>query len=191
MDSVGALINVAATRRPAMAPIVACYYAVREMPYALDGAHDALELLGQHRGDCLAKSELLGLAAKFLGFPARYVRWRYQLPDVVPETAHLSSRIDLHRAVQLRLAAKWVLVDCTHQAALRGTPLVVSDWDGQRDTEPAYPPMGDLIIEALDPARVSDACEEIRQWTASCPAALSAWRIAYSAWLSQYEKPCG
>jgi hypothetical protein len=44
--------------------VVPCFYALRDLPYALDGAHDAEGLLTQGWGDCLAKSELMLLAAE-------------------------------------------------------------------------------------------------------------------------------
>jgi hypothetical protein len=65
----GAFVARAVARRPQSAPVEACYYAVRDLPYALDGAHDAAGLLVQGRGDCLAKSELLRLAAGGAGLP--------------------------------------------------------------------------------------------------------------------------
>jgi transglutaminase-like putative cysteine protease len=62
----------------------------------------------------MAKSELLKLAAEELGLPARFVRWRYLLPDVVAEVGDLPSRLDVHRAVQVHACQQWVLADATH-----------------------------------------------------------------------------
>jgi hypothetical protein len=175
---VEAFVAEAVEQYPGIAPVVSCFYAVRDLPYALDGSHDGLDLLVQRRGDCLAKSELLAmaLAAKALGIPARYVRWRYLIPEAVPEVAELPSRVDLHRAVQLLVGGKWVLVDSTHHPGLRNTRLLVSEWDGQHDTQPGYRPLGPALIESLAPAAVRQACEEVRCWTASCPEAVAAWR---------------
>jgi hypothetical protein len=184
---VGPFVQAAAEHQLGLPLIAACFYSVRDMPYALDGAHDATGLLHQQRGDCLAKSELMTLAAAEVGIPTRYVRWRYLLPDVVPEIAALPSRIDVHRTVQLHIGGRWVLVDPTHHAALRNTPLVVSDWDGKHDTEPAYPLAGPMMVETIAPEAVSQACKEVRQWTATCPAVLARWRHAYIAWLRQHE----
>lgn len=179
----------AVARRPQNVPMVACYYAVRDLPYALDGAPDAAELLTQGRGDCLAKSELLRLAARVLAIPARYVCWPYLLPGVVPEVAELPSRLDVHRAVQLRVGAAWVLADATHHPALRDTPLTVSEWDGRHDTKPGYPPAGPVIVEDETPDAARQAREKVRHWTASCPPqVLARWRSAYIAWLGQHEQ---
>jgi transglutaminase-like putative cysteine protease len=169
-------------------PVVACFYAVRDLPYALDGAHDADGLLSQGRGDCLAKSELMRLAAQLLGITARYVCWLYLLPDVVPEVAELPSRLDVHRTVQVRVGDTWVLADATHHPGLRHTALTVSDWDGEHDTKPGYPPIGPVIVEeaAHDVAR--QAREQVRLWTAGCPTqVLARWQSAYIAWLRQHE----
>jgi transglutaminase-like putative cysteine protease len=167
--------------------VVACFYAIRDLPYALDGAHDAHGLLEQGRGDCLAKSELMRLAAGQLEIPARYVFWLYELPVVVPEVADLPSRLDVHRAVQVHLAGTWVLADATHHWLLRDTPLTVSEWDGRHDTLPAYPPAGPVITDDAQDA-VWQVREQVRLWTGQCSRdVLDRWRSAYVRWLRQHE----
>jgi hypothetical protein len=181
-------VGQAVARRPQNVPMVACYYAVRDLPYALDGAHDAAELIVQGRGDCLAKSELLRLAARVLAIPARYVCWLYLLPDVVPEVAELPSRLDVHRAVQVGVGGAWVLADATHHPGLRDTALPVSEWDGRHDTKPGCPPVGPVIVEDVTPDAARQAREQVRHWTASCPPqVLARWRSAYIAWLKQHR----
>lgn len=66
----------------------------------------------------MAKSELLTLTAWELGIPARYVCWLYLLPEVVPEARELPSRLDEHRAVQVRVGQRWMLADATHHPGL-------------------------------------------------------------------------
>lgn len=120
--------------------------------------------------------------------PARFVRWRYLLPWVVPEMTALPSRLDVHRAAQLFVAGTWVLVDPAHHAGLSGTPLLVNDWDGVHDTRPSYPPVGPMMVEDKATAAVSEAIEDVRRWTANCPeSVLASWRSAYIAWLRQHE----
>ena len=102
---------------------VAVFRAVRDLPYAIDAAHSAHELEELGAGDCLAKSELLGRRLADLGYPVRLVRWRYELPRVVPEADALPGRIDVHRAAQVLVDGYWVLVDATHDHALRGSIL--------------------------------------------------------------------
>lgn len=55
-------------RANGLAEAVTSFYAVREMPYAIDKAHDrdSLERLGA--GDCLAKAELLAEKLAVAGF---------------------------------------------------------------------------------------------------------------------------
>jgi len=185
---IGAFAGHARARFPQLSPAAACFYAVRDMPYALDGAHDATGLLEQGRGDCLAKSELLSLALRQLGARTRFVRWPYLLPEVVPEVAALPARLDVHRAVHVQVGASWVLADATHHPGLRGTALAVNDWDGSHDTGPGYPPAGPMIIGEYPRDRVASTCEEATSWTANCPAEiLTRWRSAYIAWLRQHE----
>ena len=43
------------------------FYAVRDMAYSTDAAHDGLSLNQLKRGDCVAKSDLLGQAMRLLG----------------------------------------------------------------------------------------------------------------------------
>lgn len=128
------------------------------------------------------------LAARELGMPARHVRFPYLLPDVVPEVAELPGRLDLHRAVQVRIGGAWVLADTTNHPGLRGTPLLVSDWDGRGDTVPNFPPAGPMIVEESEPEELRRALERVWLWTGSCPPdVLSRWRSAYIAWLRQHE----
>lgn len=54
-----AFVREAVRRRGDVVPLAACFRAVRDLPYALDGAHDAHGLVLQQRGDCMAKSELM------------------------------------------------------------------------------------------------------------------------------------
>jgi hypothetical protein len=184
----GTFVRGAVARRPQSSPVVACFYAVRDLPYALDGAHDADGLHSQGRGDCLAKSELMRLAAEELRIAARYVCWLYLLPAVVSEVAELPSRLDVHRAVQVHVGGTWVLADATHHPGLRRTPLPVSDWDGRHDTKPAYPLAGPMIVEESAHAAAWQAREQVRLWTTSCPTeVLVRWRSAYIAWLRQHE----
>jgi hypothetical protein len=184
----GMFVSAAVQRRREVAPIVACFYAVRDLPYALDGAHDRAGLLLQGRGDCLAKSELMRLAAGVLQIPGRYAWWPYLLPDVVPEVAELPSRLDVHRAAQLRVGGSWVLADATHHPGLRHTRLRVCDWDGRHDTRPAYPPAGPVQVEDVAQEAVRQAREQVRLWAAGCPGdVLARWRSAYVAWLRQHE----
>ncbi|HEX3493515.1 MAG TPA: transglutaminase family protein [Streptosporangiaceae bacterium] len=186
---ISAFAQHARARFPDLPPAVACFFAVRDLPYALDGGHDAAGLLEQGRGDCLAKSELLSLALRELGHPTRFVRWPYLLPDVVPEVALLPGRLDVHRAVQVRVGGTWVLADAAHHPGLRGSALRVCDWDGRRDSEPGFPPAGPLIAGQLAADQISAACEEITSWTRKCPPEVMArWRSAYIGWLRQHER---
>jgi transglutaminase-like putative cysteine protease len=164
---------------------VAAFYEVRDMEYALDGAHDARSLRRLRRGDCLAKSELLAQLLLECGLHTRLVRWRYQLPAVVPEIDMLPARIDLHRAVQVRRASGgWIVVDPTHDAALSAGRLAVGEWDGLASTVPAYELDGPVLIEGEHDTEIAAVLHEIEDWTSRCdPAALTAWRHSYIHWL--------
>jgi transglutaminase-like putative cysteine protease len=63
----------AVRHRSGVAPVVSCLYAVRDLPYVLAGADAGQGLLYHGRGDCLAKSDLMRLAAAELGVPCRFV----------------------------------------------------------------------------------------------------------------------
>lgn len=148
------------------------------MEYALDGAHDEPSLLRLRRGDCLAKSELLAQLLSECGLRTRLVRWRYELPAVVPEIDILPARIDLHRAVQVRRASgDWIVVDPTHDVGLRAGGLAVGEWDGLASTVRAYELDGPVLIEGEHDTEIAD-------WTRRCdPAVLTAWRESYICWL--------
>jgi transglutaminase-like putative cysteine protease len=167
-----------------MSGLVSSFEEIRDLPYAIDAAHDAAALERLGAGDCLAKSERLAARFEAAGAPARLVRWRYELPAVVPEALELPSRLDVHRAVQVRLGDEWVLVDATHDPALAAGGLTVATWDGAGPTAPAYPMIGPLLVEAEDRAELDAALAEVRAWLDACdPALLAAWRTAYARWL--------
>ncbi|WP_170223021.1 transglutaminase domain-containing protein [Nonomuraea turkmeniaca] len=128
----------------ARAERIALFLAVRNVPYATDGAHDAEALMGVGRGDCLAKAAYLIGGFRALGYQARRVRWLYYLPDQPAEVWTLVSREDVHTASEVLIEGKWRLVDATHDPALAAAGLVVAEWDGLTDTVPAYEPQGPL-----------------------------------------------
>jgi len=162
---------------------------VRDMRYAFDAAHSADDLLALGAGDCLAKSELLARWLNDLGFETRFVRWRYLLPDVVSEVFRLPSRLDVHRAIEVRVEERWLLVDPTHDPALAQGGFTVADWDGRFDTPPAYTPLGPRLIEGIDDAEIDLALVEITRWTELCePELLASWRSAYAGWLTEVRK---
>ncbi|MEV0615658.1 transglutaminase family protein [Nonomuraea sp. NPDC050404] len=120
------------------------FLAVRNVPYATDGAHDADTLMTLGRGDCLAKSAYLIEGLRALGYPARRVRWLYHLPDRPAEVRLLPSREDVHSAAEVLIDGRWALVDATHDPPLAAAGLAVGVWDGSTDTVPAYEPRGPL-----------------------------------------------
>ena len=176
-----------------LAEAVVSFYTVREMPYAIDKAHDRASLDRLGAGDCLAKAELLAETLTMVGVETRLVRWPYHLPDVVPEVRLLPSTLDLHRAVEALIDGEWKLVDATHDAALAVGGLTVADWDGRRPTEPAYRPRGPILVEGRDQDQIDAMLAEITAWTASCDAlALHRWRTSYVAWLAsvrEFQRP--
>lgn len=140
-------------------PRSSLFNTVRDMPYATNAAHDALQLLEIGRGNCLAKSELLATALASLGCEVRFVRWKYTLPRL-PGVVTLPVPFDLHRAVEVKLEASWVLVDATHDSRL-ASHLRVTDWDGTQSTEPAYDPIGELMRVGVDDEAISAAAAQI------------------------------
>jgi hypothetical protein len=164
--------------------LVAIFDEVRDLPYAIDAAHDASTLERAGAGDCLSKSALLATRLADVGVRTRLVRWRYLLPAVVPEALALPSRLDVHRAVQVHLDGRWLLVDATLDPALAAGGLVVSDWDGAGATRPGYPMRGPLLVEDDDRVAIEVAQADVRRWLRSCdPERLDAWRTAYISWL--------
>lgn len=170
----------------AVTQAVAAFDQVRGLPYAIDAAHDADSLDALARGDCLAKSDLLARRLRRLGFRVRMVRWLYLLPDVVPETRELPSRLDMHRAVEVWSRRGWILVDATHDPALARAGLTVTEWDGISSTQAAYPPVGPLWVEGRDSDEIANGLARVRRWVDACPPlVLERWREAYIRWLDQ------
>ncbi|MGH9196756.1 MAG: hypothetical protein ACRD1T_13560 [Acidimicrobiia bacterium] len=57
---------------------------------------------------------------------------------------------------------QWVPVDATHDAQLAALGLVVNEWDGEKATRPAYPPIGPILVEGLDDELIRDALSELK-----------------------------
>ncbi|TDC08061.1 hypothetical protein E1267_11340 [Nonomuraea longispora] len=136
---------------------IALFLAVRDVPYATDGAHDADTLMTLGRGDCLAKAAYLIRGFRALGYPARRVRWLYYLPDRPAEVRLLPSREDVHSAVEVLIEGRWTLVDATHDPPLAAAGLTVAEWDGITDTVLAYEPRGPLWRPGDGPEPVPNA----------------------------------
>lgn len=113
-EAITRFLHAAIGRRTGTAARRALFVAVRDLPYATDAASDAAALVRLGRGNCLAKADLLARGFRLLGHAARRVRWCYHLPAQPPAVALLPSRDDVHTAVEVRLAGRWVLVDATH-----------------------------------------------------------------------------
>lgn len=168
----------------------ALFYAVRDLPYATNAASGAADLLRLGRGNCLAKADLLARGFHILDHDARRVRWCYRLPPYPPEVAQLPSRDDIHTAVEVLLRGRWVLVDATHDPPLARGGLVVSDWDGEHATAPAYAPRGPIWREGADDAEIAAAVAALtaayRAWAASGrPVASPSYGAAFNAWLGR------
>jgi transglutaminase-like putative cysteine protease len=144
-------------RVDARAERIALFLAVRNVPYATDGAHDAETLMTAGRGDCLAKSAYLIEGFGALGHQARRVRWLYHLPDRPAEVLLLPSREDVHSAAEVLIDGRWTLVDATHDPLLAAAGLTVAEWNGITDTVPAYEPRGPLWRPGDGPEPVPNA----------------------------------
>ena len=147
-------------------------------------------LVQVRRGNCLAKADLLTQGLRLLGEEARRVRWRYQLPAQPPEVALLPSRDDIHTAVEVSIGGRWVLVDATHDPPLARGGFVVTQWDGEYPTLPAYTPCGAIWREGIDDTAIAAALAAIaaqyQGWTGA-PAAVGeqSYLHAFNAWLAR------
>lgn len=170
----------------------AVFAAVRDLPYATDAAADAATLVRAGRGNCAAKADLLARGLRLLGDDARMVRWRSRLPAWPPEVALLPSRDDLHTAVEVAVAGRWVLVDATHDPPLARGGLVVGDWDGWHPTPPAYEPDGPIWREGTDDAAIAAALAALAaQYHGRAAAPTRAYRDAFNARLGHLRALAG
>jgi len=168
----------------------AVFAAVRDLPYATDAAADAATLVRTGRGNCVAKADLLTYGLRLLGDDARRVRWRYQLPAWPPEVGLLPSRDDLHTAIEVAIAGRWVLVDATHDPPLARGGLVVGDWDGWHPTRPAHEPDGPIWREGTDDAAIDAAVVVLAAlYHGRAAAPPITYRNAFNSWLGQLRAP--
>lgn len=112
--------------------LIEVFRAVRNVPYATDGASQGADLMTVGRGNCIAKAEALAAGLADLGVRVRRVRWRYHLPEQPPEVALLPSRVDVHTATtEAFLQGRWLLVDAAHDPPLAALGFAVAHWDGE------------------------------------------------------------
>lgn len=158
---------------------------IKKLPYATDAAHSAQMLAAVGRGDCLAKSEALVEGFKELGYPARRVRWLYELPGMPRAVELLGTRLDVHSAVEVRIGDRWILTDATHDPPLVRAGLMVAHWDGWNDTAPAYEPLSDRWIDGRDDAEVERTISELLAPVTT--QAARAYRQAFNRWLDDHR----
>jgi hypothetical protein len=90
----------------------------------------------------------------------------------------------LHRAVEVQVGGRWLLVDATHDSALAAGGLTIAEWDGTTDTAPVHPVLGRRLVEGEDNDEIRAAQGEIDAWVKRCaPEVLMSWRSAYIDWL--------
>jgi transglutaminase-like putative cysteine protease len=159
------------------------FLAVRNLAYATDAASDAVGLVRQERGNCLAKADLLREGFRILGYEVRRVRWRYELPPRPPEVALLPSRYDIHTAVEIWIDRQWALVDGTHDPPLARGGLVVAEWDGFGSTQPNYAPIGSVWREGVDDMAIATAITEIGELDRDSGDLTESYLRAFNAWL--------
>jgi transglutaminase-like putative cysteine protease len=170
---------------------VALFLAVRDLPYATDGASDAGGLVARGRGNCLAKADLLRHGFRRIGVHVRTVKWRYNLPPNPPEVATLPSRFDIHTAVEIAVDGAWVLVDATNDPPLARGGLTVADWDGIRSTAPNYEPAGPIWRGGEDDAEIDAALAEIAAWYEADPHGADRYLPAFNEWLRSLRRENG
>lgn len=175
--AVGSATDAAARRR--------LFVAVHDLAYGTDSASDAVTLVRQRRGNCLAKSDLLQQGFRRLGYQARRVRWRYELPPQPPEVALLPSRSDVHTAVEILVGNLWILVDGTHDPPLARGGLVVAEWDGFSPTQPNCAPVGPTWREGIDDAAIAAAICEISGLYRESDDRARVYLPAFNAWLDR------
>lgn len=165
------------------------FYAVRDMAYSTDAAHDGVSLSQLERGDCVAKSDLLSQVMRLLGMQTRITRWLYRLPDSPTEVRLLPTRLDIHTAVQvLHDSGDWLLLDATFDAPLSRAGLSVALWDGLTSTAPAFAPLSPMWTKD-DAAEIEAALLQIQRAYRGRDKDVSAYRVAFNQWLDGFRSP--
>lgn len=167
---------------------VAVFLAVRDFPYATDGASDAEGLIALGRGNCLAKADLLRHGFRRLGVEVRRVKWRYDLPTNPPEVALLPACSDIHTAVEVAIEGAWLLVDATHDPPLARGGLTVASWDGIRSTASNYALTGPIWREGVDDRAIAAAMAEIAEQYESSPDGADRYLPAFNGWLASLRR---
>ncbi len=184
-DPIGAFVRRVLTGETEQSPLAQVFYAVRNVPYATDAAHDALGLIRHRRGDCVAKSDLLSRSLRLLGRETRTVRWLYRLPLYPPEVQLLPTLMDIHTAVQMHGPDGWTLVDATHDPALAGAGLIVNEWDGCSGTAPAYEASGPMWPE--DDPEIDEALRTLKEAYVGRSHDAALYRTAFNHWLDSFR----
>jgi transglutaminase-like putative cysteine protease len=189
VHALGAFVQRALERNRERSEPERLFYAVRDLPYATDAAHDAPGLIQVQRGDCVAKSDLLSRSLRSLDLETRIVRWLYRLPPHPSEVQLLPTLIDVHTAVQVQGPCGWIVVDATHDPALAAAGLTVGTWDCRNDTALAYEPLGSIWMEG--DAEIAEALSNIQESYSGRNQDATVYRTAFNRWLDSFRYPSG
>lgn len=152
------------------------YAAVKAIPYATDGAHEAGDLDACGSGNCHAKAWRLHEGLTSIGYEARVVRWAYELTD--PYRSLLPSSLDLHTAVEVCIDDEWRVVDATLDDDLRE-----ARWDGLGATSPAFEPCSPVWVVGGDDEHITAALRQIARAHEGFDG--SSYSRAFNAWLRE------
>jgi hypothetical protein len=134
---------------------------IRNIPYAIVpefrnpdvGTSGILDL---NKGSCQPKHFLLANFFDRLNIPVKYVsfpfKWQEQplnFPDSFKEVLS-GLPVSYHLACKAYIEYEWILVDATHDPALKTAGFPVTEgWDGFNDTKNAVVPIEEIIHESL------------------------------------------
>jgi transglutaminase-like putative cysteine protease len=141
--------------------IISIFENIRDIPYAIipelrDPNSGPAGLLNLRKGSCQPKHFLLAELFKKLNIPVKYATypfyWDKQLikyPDNLKKIVkELPSAY--HLACKAYINDKWILVDATHDLALKKGGFTVNEkWDGISDTINAVKPYTEVLHETV------------------------------------------
>lgn len=172
---------------------------IRDIPYAIipklrDPEVGPSGILELNEGSCQPKHFLLAMLFAKLNIPVKYVTYPFkwgeqplkynndlqQIVGSIPKAYHLACKAYLEN--------KWVLVDATHDPALKKYGFPVNEgWDGASNTKNAVITMEEVIHDSLK-ERIDFESAQRSLYTEEEKARYAAFVEKFNLWLKEIRK---
>lgn len=129
---------------------------IRDIPYGSIGSRDSFEVYNRNKGTCSGKHALLKNLFLEMGYDVkdyicihRFNDLKVKFPPKIKKILSKSEILDPHNFIKIKIAGKWVTIDCTWEKGLEKFGFIVNKWGGIKDMKLCVKPI--QIFEINDP----------------------------------------